>query len=114
MSTRVVHVHDNVPGAVYIGRANGHRGLKASPWANPHKIGPQMTRSEAVWAYYEDLTERLATTARQGILDDLYELRGKPLACWCRHDGEARTADNMCHGDAIVAVLRDLGWEESS
>jgi hypothetical protein len=35
----------------------------------------------------------------------LPELRGKALACWCRHDGEEPTDDNRCHGDQLVRML---------
>ena len=31
--------------------------------------------------------------------------RDRPLACWCRHDGEARTPANACHGDVILGLL---------
>ena len=39
VSTRVVHVNDEIEGAVYIGRKNNRRGLAASPFANPFPIG---------------------------------------------------------------------------
>lgn len=111
--TRVVHVNDNVPGAIYIGRAVPRRGLKASIWANPYAIGRSGTRAQVIARYANDLHDRLATSARQDILDDLYELIGKPLACWCRHDGEERTAANWCHGDVLVELLRELRWDDA-
>lgn len=108
--TRVVHVNDRVEGAVYIGRANRWNGLQRSKWANPHKIGDwasdaygdlsEIDRTEAVLRYSYDL---VVGTLRC-LLTDLPELRGKPIACWCRHDGEERTEANACHGD----VLKDL------
>ena len=36
---RVVHVDDSVPGAVYVGRAVPRRGIKASPFGNPYRLG---------------------------------------------------------------------------
>ena len=111
--TRVVHVRDNLPGAVYIGRAMPRQRLKASPFANPHKIGAShpkfegegqggvLARYDAVRLYSWDLFAGDKTA----MFADLPELRGKPLACWCRHDGEERTPDNECHGDVLVALL---------
>lgn len=108
--TRVVHVNDNVPGAVYIGRANRRRGLKASRWANAFTV-QQHGRRGAIELYEYYLREELVSSARQNVCDDLYDLIGKPLACWCRHDGEERTEDNACHGDVLVTIIREL-WPE--
>ncbi len=108
-TTRVVHVSDNVPGAIYIGRAMPRRGLKASPLANQFKIGRDGTRAEVISRY----REFIAPIAQddENVKNTLRELVGKPLACWCRRDGDERTADNACHGDTLVALIRELGLE---
>ncbi len=56
--TRVVHV--NGPGGydVYIGRASPRKGLKASVWANPFKIGRDGTRDEVIAKYRTYLQTR--------------------------------------------------------
>ena len=108
--TRVVHVNDNVPGAVYIGRQNGWKGLKRSKWANPVKITGDVTRTEAIERYREHLN--LAWHLPELGLNDIHELAGKPLACWCRHDGEERTEENACHGDVLVELIEELGLDE--
>jgi hypothetical protein len=99
--TRVVQVRDNVPGAVYIGRANRRSGLPPSPFANPFVIGPTWGDRAQVVASYRD--HLLTGTGRQ---------RGEPLACWCRHDGEPRTARNACHGDVLVELLETYSNDE--
>lgn len=48
--TRVVHINDNVPGAVYIGRAMNRRGLAASPFANAYRIGGPSNEHDAFYA----------------------------------------------------------------
>lgn len=117
--TRVVHVNDNIPGAVYIGRAMPRRGLKASPFANPYKIGAPashwiqadpITREGAIAAYATEVW--LPDGTLRHLIARLPELRGKPLACWCRHDGVPMTngttlpgPDNRCHGDLLVHWL---------
>lgn len=112
MKTRVVHINDNVPGAVYIGRAVPRMGLKRSRWANPHKIDAFTDRSKAVALYRHTLTDRLtASAAGRALVVELQNLAGKPLACWCRHDGEERTPDNACHGDVLCDLIRELGLE---
>jgi len=100
--TRVVHVNDHVRGAVYIGRAMPRQGLPASKWANPYKIGRDGTRGQVVLKYTEDLL----IGERRPLLAELPELRGKPLACWCRHDGEiTHPPTNGCHGDTLLYLL---------
>lgn len=96
---RIVHARDDVLGAVYIGRAAPRAKLKASLFASPYAIGAsgkQLTRGDALalYEFYLWLSGLL--------LPQLPELRGKPLACWCRHDGET---EPRCHGDILLAIL---------
>ena len=102
MTTRVVHVKDQVPGAVYIGRANGRAKLRQSPWHNPHKIKDHAgDRNLAILQFANDLLNG----EKRGMLAELPALRGRPLACWCRHDHEERHPGNTCHGDILVKLL---------
>ncbi len=114
--TRVIHVNDmlNYPDAVYVGRAMPRRGLKPSEWQNPYKIGRDGDRAEVIEKYRQMLAYWLAPItpdSQQIWMNGLRKLVGKPLACWCRRDGEERTADNACHGDEIIRLLRELGLE---
>lgn len=117
---RVCHIDDGIEGAVYVGRANPRKGLKASKWGNPFRIGdplqvPQgarvvvikMKRHEAVRAYRDNLFRN------RDLLAQLPRLRNAPaLACWCRHDGEERTPENECHADVLVELLQKYTDEE--
>ena len=94
----MVHVRDNVPGAVYVGRPRGGRD-RCGAWGNPYRIGPDRTRAQAI-AEYRAMLFRVRPRLRA-----LPMRRGKPLACWCRHDGEARTEDNACHADVLIELL---------
>lgn len=107
MTTRVVHVNDNVPDAVYIGRRNNRKRLPQSKWANPYMLRGR-SRADAISLYGYDIT----FGHLKHLQADLHELAGKPLACHCRHDGEARTDDNACHGDVLVALIEELGLDE--
>jgi hypothetical protein len=109
--TRVVHVNDDIEGAVYIGRTNQWRGLKRSPLANPFMIGPACSRGEAIANYARGLDSVLAAGNRR-VITALVACRGKPLACWCRHDGEERTDANACHGDVLVELLERYSDDE--
>lgn len=101
--TRVVHVHDNVPGAVYIGRKMTARGLKASPLANPFRIW-EHGRADAIARYGDWLSEQIES-GNAAVIDALIAARGKPLACWCRRDGQPRSPGTICHGDMILDFL---------
>ena len=90
MNGKVVHCK-KAPYDVYVGRGRG------SKWGNPfsHKKGTLArftvaTRDEAV------AKSREWIMTQQHLLDDIHELRGKTLGCWC--------APQACHGD----VLKEL------
>lgn len=110
-TTRVVHVEDNVPGAVYIGRAMPQRELPGSIFANPFQVGWDGDRAEAIDRYRTEM----GFLCRESVdhLDALRELVGKPLACWCRHDGEHHSDGTPCHGDVLIGIMRELGLEEA-
>lgn len=112
MSGRICHVHDNIPGASYIGRANGSARLRASPLANPFRIGVDGDRVEVIRLYRGWLASVLAAGDRPDVVEALIGCRGRDLSCWCRHDGEPKTAANACHGDVIVDTLERYTDEE--
>lgn len=109
MTARVVHVKDRIEGSVYIGRANATYGLPRSPLANPFSVGKHRTQAEAVRAF-----DRMIWSTMLGVGNDhrkaevveaLILCRDRPLACWCRHDGDDDQDERPCHGDIIVAIL---------
>lgn len=94
MSRWVVHCKKDTYD-VYIGRANPRSGMKASPWANPFKIGKDGTRKEVMAKHREWLKEQPELLAR------LPELKGKILGCWC--------APEECHGDLLSELANRNG-----
>ncbi len=83
--TTVVHKRDHHD--VYIGRP--------SKWGNPfseHKHG----RTECIKLYHD----WILTGEGRHLLDDLHELQGKVLGCWCK--------PKACHGD-VLAMLANKG-----
>lgn len=107
-SGRVVHVNDGVPEAVYIGRAAPRRRLPSSIWGNPFREAVH-GRLLAVQLYRDYLRSSLEG---KPLLAHLPDLRGKPLACWCRRDGEQKTAANACHGDVLIELLETYTDDE--
>lgn len=109
MSGRVVHVNDNVEGAIYIGRAMRRRGLAGSPFGNPFPVGhdPDHTQRAGAIASF-----RRHLMASPELLRALPDLRGKPLACWCRYDGTPRKPKNACHGDVLLELLETYTDEQ--
>ena len=112
-TTRVVHVNDRIPDAVYIGRAMPRRGLKGSPFANPFKIGAPSFQQNGLatrdMMSRRDVIERyklwIMAPAQRHLLALLPDLRNRPIACWCRHDGEQRSGANACHADILQGLL---------
>ncbi len=77
---------------VYIGRG--------SKWGNPysHKEGTKAkfkvnTREEAIEAYREYITNGNG----KHLLNDLHELEGKILGCYC--------APKACHGEVLISLI---------
>lgn len=94
----VVHV-SYAPFDVYIGRAVPRRGLAASPWASPFKVGRDGDHALVVNRYRAWLLTRPDLMARLG------ELRGKTLGCWCKVPG----AEKPCHGDVLADLAKGAG-----
>ena len=67
---------------IYIGRG--------SKWGNPFIIGRDGNREEVIKKYREYIMQ-------SDLLNDLEELRGKVLGCFCK--------PKACHGDVLVELL---------
>lgn len=108
---RVVHVDDEIPDALYIGRPNGRRpprlqryGLEPRAiFGNPFVIGRDGDRATVIERYGEWIL------TRPELLDELPRARSHALECWCRHDGDREPG---CHGDALIDMLDRYGDDE--
>ena len=67
--------------AVYVGRP--------SKWGNPYAISGSWTRTDVIRMFE-------GYAAMQYTLEDLDELRGKDLVCWC--------APLPCHADVLLRL----------
>lgn len=83
----------------YIGRP--------SKWGNPfsHKKGTKAefkvkNRKEAIQSYEKWITEGEG----KHLLDDLHELEGMVLGCWCK--------PYACHGDILVKLVNKYKRDE--
>jgi hypothetical protein len=94
--TRVVHCKKE-PYDVYIGRP--------SKWSNPYTHLPLElthakyqvnTRQESIDSYREWITNGEG----KHLLEDLHELDGKILGCWC--------SPKSCHGDVLVELINEM------
>jgi hypothetical protein len=91
---KVVHCKKE-PYDIYIGRP--------SKWGNPysHKDSTHAkylvkNREEAIEAYREWITNGEG----KHLLNDLHELKGKTLGCWCK--------PKACHGDILIELVNEL------
>lgn len=69
---------------VYIGRP--------SKWGNPFVVGKDGTREEVIKKYKEWILN-------QSLIEDLSELKGKVLGCWC--------SPKPCHGDVLIELCNE-------
>ncbi len=81
---------------VYIGRSctNGGWNLPRSKWANPYSIYDTGSVETAVEKYREYVTRS------PSLMNDIMELDGKVLGCWCKS-----TPEKLCHGDVLVDLV---------
>ena len=70
---------------------------RRSKWGNPFRIGKGQDREQAIARYREDLWRRIR--AGEVSLEELAELDGCWLACWCE--------PLPCHGDVLA---RATAW----
>ena len=70
---------------VYIGRP--------SKWGNPFRIGKDGSRAEVIEKY------RKYILGNEKLLNDLHELEGKILGCWCK--------PKSCHGDVLAELVNN-------
>ncbi|KKN59195.1 hypothetical protein LCGC14_0544210 [marine sediment metagenome] len=75
---------------VYIGRG--------SKWGNPFIIGKDGNREEVISKYEAYFMAHLS------LIDDLPELEGKILGCFCKPQD--------CHGDILVRMVEDKIWKK--
>lgn len=110
-----------MPKRIQLSRRKGYRKpegaivvARPSRWGNPlpwadmtEHQSPQAAREVAVIFYRRwlagELDHRHLDAQRQVILDDLHELRGHDLACWCplEDDNGARVP---CHADVLLQL----------
>lgn len=81
--TRVVHCKKEQYN-VYIGRP--------SKWGNPFTIGKDGTREEVIEKFEQYIRS-------SDLINDIEELRGKTLGCWC--------SPKPCHGDVLIKILEE-------
>ena len=81
---------------VYIGRKTA--GFEESKWANPYRISKTVSRERAVLQFEQYIRGNSA------LLNDIIELKGKNLGCWCSPD--------LCHGNILLKIIQETTSEE--
>lgn len=75
--------------------------MRPSKWSNPYRIGPHMTREQAIALYRHHLWMKIVNGEID--LEELADLHGRELACCC--------VPRPCHGDVLE---RAAAWAHSS
>lgn len=79
---------------IYIGRGRCPRTGKPGEWGNPFKLQPSEPRGATIERYRTWLWQQI--NAERITPEQLAELHGKTLACWCK--------PHACHGDVLAAA----------
>ena len=66
---------------------------RPSKWGNPFSIGKDGSRGEVIEKYRKYILEN------KELINDLHELDGKILGCWCK--------PKPCHGDVIAELVNN-------
>lgn len=88
---------------VYIGRDMSFYvdGAYKSKWHNPYKVAkPRKIYKKGAYHSLEDSLDLYEKYIRSSkLIDEIDELRGKTLGCWCK--------PNKCHGDILIKILNE-------
>jgi hypothetical protein len=88
---------------VYIGRDMSFYvdGAYKSKWHNPYKVAkPRKIYKKGAYNTLEDSLDLYEKYIRNSkLIDEIDELRGKTLGCWCK--------PNKCHGDILIKILNE-------
>lgn len=76
-----------------IGSKNGVVIIPQSKWRNPFKLSAEKNIND-ILKQYEDRVRQ------SSLYNDLHELSGKELGCWCK-------GMNPCHGDILIKLFRE-------
>lgn len=81
--------------ARYVGKHSSSRQYVGRPscWGNPFIIGRDGTREQVIAKYLDWLYDQ------DYLLEQIHELRGKDLVCWC--------APEACHADILIEIAND-------
>jgi hypothetical protein len=85
---------------VYIGRP--------SKWANPytHKELNKTLAKEQVSSRSEAIKRYELYLTQSGLIDEIEELKGKILGCWCCDSPSDGSEKNLvCHGQVLAKIL---------
>jgi len=79
------------PFDVYIGRQLNYpkASFPRSKWANPYSVKAHGERALVLYEKY----------ARKLLMNDLHELAGKVIGCWCK--------PAPCHGDILIKLFKE-------
>lgn len=85
------------PNYIYIGRNMSFyvKGANKSKWANPFSV-KKYGREKCLEMYKEYIL-------KSDLMDDLDELKGKTLLCWCYPE--------RCHGNILIELMEEHNQE---
>lgn len=109
--------HFLYPNAFYIGRENPKQNLPKSKWGNPFSVKKYKRQNclQYFWYYFigdygelKHLSEYTYLNKEYPLLNDVEELRGKILGCYCGNSKKRISIAEplRCHGQFYLRALR--------
>lgn len=89
----------NDPRHLYIGRSNRFLNIEGSKWKNPFPVGKRYTLEESLRLY--------EVHVKKNLINDLKDLEGKVLGCWCCSNSGVPTENPKCHGEILINLMNN-------
>lgn len=85
--------------ALYVGRGQNPN----MKWGNPFHIGKDGSRQQVIEKFRNHLFE-------SSLIDDIAELEGHDLICWCAPNGGITATDPLiCHAQILLQLANEKG-----
>lgn len=96
---RVFNVRQKPPGGVYVGKGS----IYANPWRGSTTIE---SRIQNIWNFYNYLKDELHAIDGKITYEDIAELEGKDLVCFCNDGSNIPDEHKFCHSLILLECER--------
>ncbi len=103
---KIANIKKKEPFDLYIGRENKWLNLPESKWKNPFPLKRESERAQILEMHWEYMI------SREDLINDLIELKGKTLGCYCYSD--TTKIGKTCHGHNLIRLYDKFVSDEKT